>query len=571
MKRLLLLFSLFYIVPLRAQLPVESTPWIKQTGKLMMNVGYLNTQSNPEEFIHNKLPETVSGLVLLYTKHSPVGVHYYFQQTYQKIPIEGTEVLMNSSETGKVYSILYKTLDTHLWPDFNSNSTHPNTVIFYDGNKPTLAFTEETFENNKHFYSIKTTSNQLLFQLDLNRYAGKDTTTKAFVFFPDPLTSAHHPYGSPYIDSGDASIPELNAERFEKTMTVTIIDDTLYLQNKWFTMVPGSGFNPTVLAKKDVYDFPRSNPSFEDANVWFHLNNFREYVNGLGMDAITNHEMNVNSHYNTDENSDFSYNGSKYDLHFGTGGVDDAEDPDVIIHEYCHSLSHTASPVIPAGERDALEEGLCDYFACSYSKSINKYNWQQLYNWDGHNPFWSGRWCVTGKVYPKNITGSRYKDGELWAGTLMEVDSAIGRDAANKLMFVTMFQLSKSVGMQQAALLFCQNDSILFGGKHIPNMVWNFKNHGLLPMDYYNSIQSPKPNTPKLLTTYFKENGFVYVEYPQPASGTISLYNLQGKQVASTVFNHEKQINLFTENLAQGVYLLRLVADGKDVVVKLVK
>ena len=63
--------------------------------------------------------------------------------------------------------------------------------------------------------------------------------------------------------------------------------------------------------------------------------------------------------------------GNSY-LLFGEGGVDDAEDADVIIHEYAHAISYAASPETNSGtERRGLDEGLGDYFAAIYSYQYN--------------------------------------------------------------------------------------------------------------------------------------------------------------------------------------------------------
>src|SRR5690606_4713427 len=120
---------------------------------------------------------------------------------------------------------------------------------------------------------------------------------------------------------------------------------------------------------------------------------------------------------------------------FGIGGVDDAEDADVCIHEYAHFVSETASPGSNIGsQRNALDEGFGDYLAASYSTSINTFNRQWVYNWDGHNEFWNGRSVNSSKVYPHDTVSSIYRNGEMWSSALMKIYDEIGRAATDSLI-----------------------------------------------------------------------------------------------------------------------------------------
>jgi hypothetical protein len=77
----------------------------------------------------------------------------------------------------------------------------------------------------------------------------------------------------------------------------------------------------------------------------------------------------IDPHGTSADNSFFSYPNFIY---YGTGGVDDAEDADVITHEYSHFLSRNAAPNTNVGmERQGLDEGLGDYVAASYFKPIS--------------------------------------------------------------------------------------------------------------------------------------------------------------------------------------------------------
>ena len=80
----------------------------------------------------------------------------------------------------------------------------------------------------------------------------------------------------------------------------------------------------------------------------------------LGFGALHDFPIRVDPQGTPEDNSTFRFIGadkSSYII-FGRGGVDDAEDADVLVHEYGHALSNAASPSSNVGfERTALDEG----------------------------------------------------------------------------------------------------------------------------------------------------------------------------------------------------------------------
>ena len=64
------------------------------------------------------------------------------------------------------------------------------------------------------------------------------------------------------------------------------------------------------------------------------------------------------------------YSSEDHALHFGDGGVDDAEDADIVLHEYGHSIQDNQVPGFGPGisdtEQGAIGEGFGDFFAGMY-------------------------------------------------------------------------------------------------------------------------------------------------------------------------------------------------------------
>jgi hypothetical protein len=101
---------------------------------------------------------------------------------------------------------------------------------------------------------------------------------------------------------------------------------------------------------------------------------------------------------------------------FGEGGVDDSEDADVVIHELGHGI-HDWVTGGSLSQVDGLSEGFGDYIAQSYSRSLAQWapgdpQYQWVFSWDGHNPFWNGRVTNYGAHYPDGLVGQIHTDGQ---------------------------------------------------------------------------------------------------------------------------------------------------------------
>ena len=286
-------------------------------------------------------------------------------------------------------------------------------------------------------------------------------------FMPDPLSSAHVAYGTTgYSDPGgsDADTPELIAEIETVQLLDITFDGSIYtLAGPWADCREIEA--PTVACPTDPDgDFSvlsRSNDSFEPQLDYYHLDRFMRYINvDLGI-AVTPYQYVGGVRYDSHglNNADNShYVSGTGILAFGDGGVDDSEDPDVVIHELGHGL-HDWLTSGGLSQTQGLSEGLGDYFGISYSRRFPgqwtpadaQYNW--MFSWDGHNPFWSGRltnWNDTHR-YPSGLTGTIHTDGQFWASCNIDVAELIGYDEADAAVIEGISMTGGSTNQAQAA------------------------------------------------------------------------------------------------------------------------
>lgn len=276
------------------------------------------------------------------------------------------------------------------------------------------------------------------------------------IFDPNPLTRAGVAYGGGYVDGNDADTPELTAARTAVSLRDVSFDGTDYtLRGPWASIQdfeePFTTLHPSPTPD---WSFTRSAAGFEAATTYWHIDNYMRYVNEtLGVDARpTAYPGGVqfdadglggidNSHY---------LSGSDR-LAFGSGCVDDNEDADVIIHELGHGLHDWLSSI---SQVDGLSEGLGDYVAVSYTRSLGllspsdaAYSW--VFKWDGHNTCWSGRTAAITSTYPSG--GVPHARGQHWSTSNMRIWNAIGREKTDTAVFEGIRMTNGSSTQPQAA------------------------------------------------------------------------------------------------------------------------
>ena len=440
----------------------------------------------------------VNSLELLNVIESPGGYHFTYLQSHFGVPLYGSQVKVNLDKKGNIRSLIdnsyriTKRLDFR-FPEKAVVDEYLNSIPLLDSVKKVRVFFDNKghfepamqlriFESDHSYYEVVLDyRGEVLYYQDLNRYfLAQDSTVQAKVFLPDPLTTAGVVYGSPYVDSGDVDIPELNAELVDVTITVDFTNDTFRLKGPWVEIREFSNPPTTpAFSLTPQFNYTRADTGFEDVNCYYHLHEYQLYIQSLGFMNICNYSIGVDAHaLNGIDNSMYQTN----KLYFGEGCVDDAEDADVIIHEYGHAIAASAAPNTFVGsERKALEEGLGDYFAVSYGRAINPFNWADMFSWDGHNVCWAGRTAATTKTYPGNMGNGYHADGEIWSSTIMQIWETLGKETTDQIMLQSLYSYAQNITYTDAAYMFLDADSILNGGANYYAIYYWFEQRGILP------------------------------------------------------------------------------------------
>jgi hypothetical protein len=281
---------------------------------------------------------------------------------------------------------------------------------------------------------------------DIALYATVDGNGNAFD--PDPLSSAHATYGDPgYVDGSDVDTPQLTAEAFDRVLPdITETAGTYELRGPYAYILDwDSPYKGIFSQSSPTFAFTRQADAFEAINGYYHIDTFMRYANETLGVTVMPYQYSTGvvydpSGWNGADNSSYSTGTGR--LTFGEGGVDDAEDADVLLHELGHGL-HDWVTHGGLSQVQGLSEGVGDYIAASYSRAFGQwtpadpqYHW--VFSWDGHNPFWTGRitnWVDT-HPWPSGLTGDIYRDGMIWSGCMMRVWDVVGREQSDRAFLV---------------------------------------------------------------------------------------------------------------------------------------
>lgn len=318
---------------------------------------------------------------------------------------------------------------------------------------------------------------RVLDSLDLIRRF--DTLVAAKVFAPDPVTRANMPYGGMYVDGNDSNLAVLDSLRQAVLLRLTWNGSGFVLSNSAASIqeFDPPTVNVPVLSTANAV-FSRSAPEFEMVNALFHLNAWKQRMASLGYASMVPYSIpvDVNAYGGADQSA-FDYATNPPRLYFGEGGVDDAEDPDVLVHEYGHAMCYGAAPGTNIStQRQALEEAICDYFAVAWSREWSPNRWTDVFTWDGHNSFWAGRSAlnIQQKMYPGLVFSGPYSHTSVLVDALVRGRQRLGGTVMDGLVMEALYSLTATTTFRQFAEAVLHADTVKHNGAHADGLRLDF-------------------------------------------------------------------------------------------------
>lgn len=283
------------------------------------------------------------------------------------------------------------------------------------------------------------------------------------VFKPSAVVKLQNPGLTDQNDSADA-VP---AEAYEQ-VDLLGLDDSGYLTGEYASTENTSG---RVQSSDGEFHFDRSQDGFEEVMVYFHLDFAQRYFQSLGFDNVNNRVQKVNVNGISDDNS--FYRPSTKNLTFGTGGVDDAEDAEIIFHEYGHSTQDNQVPGWGSGgHARAMGEAFGDYLGGAVSQRFSDFQVKCVGDWDGVSYSNDDPPCLRRldgtKHFPEDLNGSVHADGEIWSAALWQIHEGMGGEhGAMHIVLAHHFLLAPGSTMPEAAEALIAADAQLNDGANL--------------------------------------------------------------------------------------------------------
>ncbi|HEY0143068.1 MAG TPA: proprotein convertase P-domain-containing protein [Thermoanaerobaculia bacterium] len=341
-----------------------------------------------------------------------------------------------------------------------------------------------------YYYDLAT--NELLYREPLYFNA------RAVVFDPNPVVTTNDPA---LRDRNDAAA----AVPLSAYFAVEVDDD---LDGPHVRIVDAQA--PSVPpARAGQYD--REQDGFEDVNAYFHIDRNQQYLQSLGYTGrrhIVPYAVPVDTHaQNGQDNSLFLPSFTTPGLgalYFGEGGTDDAEDADLLIHEYAHAIHEWIAPGTFGGtfssESRALAEGFADYWAFSAHNEKRRASGRDPYclaDWDarceGDDPsqlcaYPPGSDCLrrvdssrTMASYERSdAAGVDYRNSAIWSSALREIHEAIGKRPADTIVIESLFGAPPRPTFAAIAQRMLAVDRALYGGVNGAMLCAAFSARGIL-------------------------------------------------------------------------------------------
>ncbi len=300
---------------------------------------------------------------------------------------------------------------------------------------------------------------------------GGTSTGTGTVFMVNPVQSSGDQNLTDQKDSAAAVPSDAYA-----TVTLHNLDGSGYLKGTWVNVVAETGtpaYSPT-----GVFSYRRDDDRFEQVMAYYFVDAAQRYLQGLGFGSELAAANAESQDVRTNQwGADNSFSWDKHDvIRFGKGGVDDAEDGEVIVHEYGHAVHDAQVPGFGSSlEAGSIGEAFGDYLAVAvglHEATVN--NWPVkadptcVADWDSVS-YSPAPHCLRtlseNKHYPEDVRGEVHADGEIWSQALWTIRTSLGATVADRIIVNAQFGFAPDTSFAAAAKTTVATASTMYGAR----------------------------------------------------------------------------------------------------------
>ena len=309
------------------------------------------------------------------------------------------------------------------------------------------------------------------------------TTGHGRVFLPNPVAELQD---QSLTDQKDADYAALQPAYH--TVDLTNLDGSGYLQGDWANIRGETG--NAAYSTENEFLYGRSDDRFEQVMAYYWITEAQKYIQSLGFGTTRRGVNNESQDIRINQlGIDNSYSWDKHDVvRFGKGGVDDAEDAEVILHEYGHAIQDSQQDPFgfgPTVESGSIGEGFADYWAVTVADVVSPTpDPACVADWDSVSYTSTTPHCLRrvdrNLKYPQDLDGRVHHDGQIWSRALWDIRNALGHEKADTIILEAHFGM-KDPTMPQLAANTVAKALALYGVSERNAVLAAFQARGILP------------------------------------------------------------------------------------------
>jgi Zn-dependent metalloprotease len=407
-----------------------------------------------------------SGLRAIVVRHSLLGTHSWYVQTFRGIPVLGSfygkHVIRDGSVSvddgrqaigGSPATIARVTAAAAMGSARSAGAPRSASLAILPGSRARLVWSVLATRDGATVRALVDAATGALVRVD---HLVKNVDGSGQVFAPNPVVALQD---ESLTDHNDADFPGIQPAY--KTKTLTHLGSSGRLRGAFAYIVNATANEPTF-----QFIYNRRDDRFEEVQSYYSITSAQEYIQSLGFNDVNNEPQDLKPNGITIDNS--FYDPATDMITYGSGGVDDAEDDEVIWHEYGHAIQDAQVPGFGSTtEAGSIGEGFGDYWGVTMAEPNGQgFDDPCVADWDATSYDPTVPHCLRRtdeNLTIDDINGEVHHDGQIWSRALWDIHQRLGRETTDTIILESQFLFAPNTTFKAAAIKTITTARTLFG------------------------------------------------------------------------------------------------------------